>query len=105
MKESTAMKENERVICGLCEEVVSSVEDAECLEGKYETLTAARSPMIYVFCDRMDDGFFVIENSWSKLDADLRVKLMREFCRLHCKTSPVEPAAVKVSEYGKFFLP
>lgn len=99
------MKENERVICGLCEEVVSTVEDAEALDGKYATLTAARSPMIYVFCDRMDDGFFVVGNSWTMLDAGLRVKLMREFCRLHCKTFPAEPAAVKLSEYGKFFLP
>lgn len=99
------MKENERVICGLCEEVVSTVEDAECLEGKYVTLSAARSPMIYVFCDRMDDGFFVVGTPWTDRETELRVELMREFCRLHCKTSPAEPAAVKLSEYGKFFLP
>lgn len=98
-------KENERVICGLCEEVVSSVLDAECLDGQYTTLSAALSPMIYVFCERMDDGFFVVGTPWTDRETELRVDLMREFCKMHCKTLPVEPAAVKLSEYGQFFLP
>lgn len=99
------MKENERVICGLCEEVVSSVLDAECLDGKYATLEAAASPMIYVYCERMDDGFFVVGTPWTEREADIRVELSREFCKLHCKIAPAEPAAVKLSEYGQIFLP
>lgn len=102
MKKS--MKNNE-IVCGLVEEVISDVRDAETLGEEYEEVSASREPMVYVFCAEHNDGFFEVANNWCRHENRIRVIYMREYCRKMCGIKPKEPAAVTSKEkYGGLFF-
>ena len=73
---------------GLCYEIVSDVEDAECLDGSYSE-AALREPMAYIFCERKKAGFFRVVHPWAGLDDFIEKLEQIEFCKKICGRNAV----------------
>ena len=74
---------------GLTYEIVSDVEDAECLEGSFSE-AALREPMAYIFCEKKQIGYFRVVHSWAGLDDFIEKLEQIEFCKKICGRSALD---------------
>lgn len=88
LKTSTTKSGQNESCDGLCYEIVSDVEDAECLDGSYSE-AALREPMAYIFCERKKAGFFRVVHPWAGLDDFIEKLEQIEFCKKNCGRNAV----------------
>lgn len=77
------MKKDRKKCDGLRYEIVSDVEDAECLDGSFAE-AALREPMAYIFCERRKCGFFRVVHPWADLDDFIEKLEQIQFCKRFC---------------------
>ena len=88
LKTSTIKSDQSERCYGLNYEIVSDVEDAECLDDAFSE-TALREPMAYIFCERKNAGFFRVVHPWAGLDGFIEKLEQIEFCKKYCGRNAV----------------
>lgn len=82
-------KSGQSEVCdGLRFEIVSDVEDAECLDGSFFE-AALREPMAYIFCEKKRVGYFRVVHTWAGLDDFIEKLEQIEFCKKFCGRNAV----------------
>lgn len=88
--ETSIIKSDQSSLCdGLTYEIVSDVEDAECLAENYSE-AALREPMAYIFCEKKNAGFFRVVHPWAELDDFIEKLEQIEFCKKICGRNAVK---------------
>ena len=82
-------KKGQKICDGLRYEIVSDVEDAECLDGSFFE-AALREPMAYIFCERHKCGFFRVVHPWAGLDDFIEKLEQIQFCKRFCGRSALD---------------
>lgn len=90
MRSGISTTKRDRKICdGLRYEIVSDVEDAECLDGSFFE-AALREPMAYIFCERHKSGFFRVVHPWAGLDDFIEKLEQIQFCKRFCGRNAID---------------
>ena len=88
-KTSITKRGQNKTCDGLYYEIVSDVEDAECLDGSFSE-AALREPMAYIFCERKKAGFFRVVHPWAGLDDFIEKLETIEFCKKYCSRNALD---------------